>query len=243
MEGATLPAGGGEAPPVANVVVDPAGAADGAGAVPAVDADPAAPEKPREQFTMAAGDLVPAVSAAAATADYPDALAVEWPEGDVLSCTAGPLYKIISEMGKTLSNHENELVQPKWLPDLQTRVDRTARIEPRLEELLKITTEVLKATAESDTKMQLTESLMKVQNDEVEEIPLPINTKLKQQAFGLEKLEKRVARTPTVAEMSQLREQIILRYQQISDEVGHLQSEAEYRYDEKLDAHLSKFQE
>jgi chromosome segregation ATPase len=240
----TMPAGGDPAPtPVAEPVGDAAvAAADGAAAaVPVEDGD--APDKIREKFTMANSDLVPAASAAAATADYPDALAVEWPEGDVLSCTAGPLYKIISEMGRTLANHESDIVMPKWLPDLRERVDRASRVEPRLNELLTVTSEVLKSLAESEKKHQLQEHLMKAENDEIEEIPLPINVKLKEQAFGLEKLEKRMALTPTVAELAQIRELIMDRCKQISVEVEQLQSDAEYRHEEKLDAHLSKFQE
>ena len=46
-----------------------------------------------------------------------------------------------------------------------------------------------------------------------------------------------------VAELAQIRELIMDRCKQISVEVEQLQSDAEYRHEEKLDAHLSKFQE
>ena len=238
----TVPAEDNAIPPVAEPVPDLANAVLTDDGVQPQNLN--SPLKSREMdLALDSNDLVPKASASTALADYPDALAVEGPEGDVLTCTAGPLYRIISEIGKTLAHHDSQIIQPTWLPDLRARVDRTAKIEPRLEEISKITAEILKHVAESDSKVKLQQQLAKVENNEVEEIPLPINVKLKENVIQIEKVEKRLALTPTTAEISQLREQIVNRCKQIQTEMSDLHSDAEYRFEEKLDAHLTKFRD
>ena len=189
---------------------------DGFGATLPVDpvAEPVAAEQvpPSDRFKVTQGDLDQPMGGGNEVSEaYPHVTSVEWPEGVVLHWGAGPLYRVLQEMGKTLEKQEAEIARPSWMHDLLEKVERAGDLNQKFTELMNITGEVVQIAKDSPEGVRLEAQLQNLRDhvDEGMELPPAIEQRFNDIGTDVTEMKKKVALTPSVTEIAQLRELVV----------------------------------
>ena len=178
-------------------------------------------------------------------AAYPSKLSVQWPDGEVISCNAGPLYRVISEMGKSLEQQGKEIARPQWLPSLLQQVEKAGDLQQKFLQLTSMTSELMKLTKESPATVRLEGKLnaMIESFDKEDEIPPAIESKFTEISNAMGEIQARVAICPSVAEISQIRDIITERAKKLKAQLSEKQLATEKKYDVKLGSQLNRLQD
>ena len=220
----------------------------------------------------------------------------------MLSLGAGPLYRVLQQMGKTLEKQKAEIgpnphttlsqarvsnliafqlcrvspyfpnyqsARPSWMDDLLEKVERAGQLNEKFTELVQITSDILRIAEDSPEGARL-EAQVKKLGDKASQPAVMhpvVEAKMEELESSLTELKKRIALTPSVTEIAQLRELVVdrshsepvfafgptypnfacsytsIRCKKLKVQLSDKQLTTEKTYDLKMGAHLNRLHE